>query len=337
VRRLIIASIALGVLAAHTVHAQSGGSATPPPPGPGDPNGQSAQATELFEQGRKLLEQGQNAEACAKFDEAIRLDPTAAGTMLNLGLCNERLGKYKTALFWFRRGQTRAAETNLPDAERAAKEHTAGLASKVATVRIGFGQNAIAGTIVKIDDDEIKPDDYVRVEVDPGHHTLVARAPGMLNVKQEFDVAGVGGQTLTIQFVAGDNTVVVDHGGHQRKMIALYSAIGGVVLLGVDAGVAIDFRNTYCANVTPTCHGLGVFSHTSSTENAKTASDGIVANNARYNAKTWGTGLFIAGVAGIAAAGVLYFTAPAPERINQTVFVPTVSPEQVGFAFSGHF
>jgi hypothetical protein len=336
VRHLILASITVGVLA-HTAYAQSGGSATttpPPPATPADPNAPSSQANVLFEQGRKLLEQGQNAEACAKFDDAIRLDPTAAGTMLNLGLCNERLGKYKTALFWFRRGQTRAAETNLPDAERAAKEHTAGLASKVATVHIGFGQNPIAGTTVKIDDDEIKPDDYVRVEVDPGHHTLVARAPGMLNVKQELDVDGVGGQTLTIQFVAGDNTVVVDRGGHKRKMYALYSLIAGGVLLGADLGVAIDAHETYCNNVSP-CPKL--FGKTSTTETPTNSHGSENADSARNLAQTWGTGLFVAGVVGIAAAGVLYFTAPPPERINQTVFVPSVSPDQIGFALSGHF
>jgi Tfp pilus assembly protein PilF len=320
---LSIASLTLAVLASHAAFAQSGAPPTPP----AAPDATAQHATELFEQGRKLLEQGQNAEACAKFDEAIRLDPTAAGTMLNLGLCNERLGKYKTALFWFRRGQTRAAETNLPDAERAAKDHTAALATKVATVRIGFGQSAVAGTVVKIDDDEIKPDDYVRVEVDPGHHTLTARAPGMLNVKQEFDIAGVGGQTLMIQFVAGDNTVLVDHGGRTRKMIALYTLIAGGGFLIADGFVALHTYNNYCSQFAS--NGCG--------KQADLDGNAATANHARSIAQTWGTGLFIAGAAGVAAAAVLYFTAPAPERINQTVFVPTVSPDQVGFALSGHF
>ena len=104
--------------------------------------GKQKRADELFEQGRKLLnaEPSDPAGACAKFNEAIKLDPDAPGTMLNLGLCNEKLHKYQTALYWFRKAQARAAETKppLPDYENAAKEHTFDLAGKVATIKIAF-------------------------------------------------------------------------------------------------------------------------------------------------------------------------------------------------------
>ncbi|HEX5064091.1 MAG TPA: hypothetical protein VFV99_32165, partial [Kofleriaceae bacterium] len=83
-------------------------------------DGKQKRADELFEQGRKALaEAGDDktkiATACEKFDEAIKLDPEAPGTMLNLGLCNEKLDKYKTALYWFRKAQARASETKLLD------------------------------------------------------------------------------------------------------------------------------------------------------------------------------------------------------------------------------
>src|SRR5687768_14215385 len=102
-------------------------------------DGTRKRADELFEQGRKELNEAgtnpaKNAAACEKFDEAIKLDPEAPGTMLNLGLCNEKLEKYKTALYWFRKAQARASETGLPEYEEAAKEHTGDLAKKVATI-----------------------------------------------------------------------------------------------------------------------------------------------------------------------------------------------------------
>ena len=106
---------------------------TPPP--------ETAPATPAqlaFREGRELLEAGKDAEACAKFEESLKADPDAPGTMLNLGLCNEKLEKFKTALYWFRKAQARAAETNLPDYERAAKDHTIDLANKVATIKIQF-------------------------------------------------------------------------------------------------------------------------------------------------------------------------------------------------------
>src|SRR5688572_11134782 len=152
-------------------------------------------ADELFEEGRKLLaaagdDKAKVAEACAKFDEAIKLDPEAPGTMLNLGLCNEKLDKYKTALYWFRKAQARASETNLPDFEKAAKDHTADLATKVATIKITFTTPPPDGTRVKIDGEEVAPADYLRAEVDAGPHTLVAGAPGKKIVNMEFTVEG---------------------------------------------------------------------------------------------------------------------------------------------------
>src|SRR6478736_4072635 len=100
----------------------SGGSASAQPIAA--PGSQQEKADALFEEGRKLLGENDATGACEKFNQAIQLDPTAAGTMLNLGLCNQNLGKFKTALYWFRKAQARATETNLPDHEKAARLHT---------------------------------------------------------------------------------------------------------------------------------------------------------------------------------------------------------------------
>jgi len=120
-----------------------------------------------------LVWAGVTSYLARQFDEAIRLDPTADGIMLNLGLCNEKLGRFKTALYWFRKAQFRATETNLPDNERVAREHTTKLATQVATVKIAFAP-AAPGAKVKIDGEVVQPDDYGHAEVDPGHHVLDA-------------------------------------------------------------------------------------------------------------------------------------------------------------------
>ena len=49
--------------------------------------------------------------------------------MLNLGLCNQKLSKYRLALYWFRKAQARAHETNLPEYEQAAGQRTRDLAN----------------------------------------------------------------------------------------------------------------------------------------------------------------------------------------------------------------
>ncbi|NOU28880.1 MAG: hypothetical protein HOO96_13330, partial [Polyangiaceae bacterium] len=49
-------------------------------------------AETLFREGRKALEAGDYAVACAKFAESQRIEP-APGTLLNLAGCEERSGK----------------------------------------------------------------------------------------------------------------------------------------------------------------------------------------------------------------------------------------------------
>ena len=197
-------------------------------------------ADALFAEGRKLVESHDDAGACAKFSEAIKLDPDAAGTMLNLGLCNQNLKKYRSALYWFRKAQVRAHETNLPDYEKAAGEHTTALASLVATIKVAIAGDAPPDAKIKIDGEELKPDEYLHVEIDPGHHVLDAGAPGKKNVHQDFDVEGSGGQTFAIKFVEGDNSVLIDRGAQRRKYAYIGAIAGGALLLTsvVIAGVA---------------------------------------------------------------------------------------------------
>ena len=318
-----------------------------------DKSGKQKRADELFEQGRKALnEAGEDktkiAAACEKFDEAIKLDPEAPGTMLNLGLCNEKLDKYKTALYWFRKAQARASETNLPDYEQAAKTHTVDLASKVATVKIAFAAGAAPdGTKVKIDNEVIAPADYLHAEVDPGHHTIVAGAPGRKNFTQEFDITGRGGDTITVDLVEGSSAVVVDRGAGRRKA-AIFIAAGGVLMWGAAAGISVWAKgnyDNYAADGKPntgpvTSTGLikedpGGYCGTDKDCTLQEATKG--ANHYQNIARWVATPIFVGGALAIGGAIILYVTAPEKERIDQTVFTPIVTPTDVGFALTRSF
>jgi hypothetical protein len=308
------------------------------------PTESQKRADALFAEGRKLIEAHDDVAACQKFREAIALDPDAAGTMLNLGLCNENLRKFKSALYWFRKAQARAHETNLPEYEKAAGDHTRDLASAVATVKIEIAGEPPPGAKVKIDGEEIRPDDYLHAEVDPGHHALDAGAPGHKTVHQEFDVVDSGGatpappQTLSITLVPGDNTIVIDRGATRRKA-ALVTAAGGTALLIASGIVAFYGREKYngClgdnAQPPPLCplqdNGMPVTSG---------AQDGVkYVNHYHTLVQVWGTGLFVAGAAAVGVGAYLYFTAPSRERIDRTVFLPTLGPDQIGLAATGRF
>jgi len=301
-----------------------------------DKTGKQQRADELFQEGRALLQQGdQNAApACAKFNEAIKLDPEAPGPMPNPGPRNELLKKYKTALYWFRKAQARAAETNLPAYEDAAKKHTIDLKqNKVATIRIAFSGTPPEGAKVKVDGEEIAPADYLAAEVDPGDHTLIAGAPGHKNYSQQFTVIDRGGQTLTIELVEGDNVIVVDRGAGRRKAAIITAAGGGALMLG-SLAVSLVAQSRYkdCADNGALKIGADGMACGRTPEDAKN-----YANDQKNLAAYWGTGLFIAGAATVSVAAVLYFTAPEKERIDRTVFVPTLGTQDVGFAVSGRF
>jgi hypothetical protein len=294
--------------------------------------GTQKRADALFEEGRKLLNAGNPAGACAKFNEAIKLEPEAPGTMLNLGLCNEQLNKYRTALYWFRKAQARAFETGLPDYEEAAKQHTVDLAGKVATIKLEFASPAPEGTRVRIDGQEISPAEYLAVEVDPGPHTLVAGAPGHKIFSQDFNVEGRGGQTLTIELVEGDNSVVVDRGSGRRKA-GVATVVGGGALMSASLVLTLIAKNEYkkCAN-------NGVLED----DLSKCAGDTVqaaaeYANKQRDRARYIYTPMFAAGAVAVAIGAVLYVSAPAKERLDRTVFSPVLGPDQVGFAISGGF
>ena len=308
--------------------------------------GKQKRADELFEQGRKMLneagaDKAKISAACDKFDEAIKLDPEAPGTMLNLGLCNEKLDKYKTALYWFRKAQARASETHLQEYEAAAKEHTVDLASKVATIKITFSGGGAApdGTKVKIDNEEIAPADYLHAEVDPGHHSLLAGAPGRKNFTTEFDVSGRGGDTINVDLVEGTNAVIVDRGAGRRKA-AIFVAAGGVVLWGVSGAISWWAKGKYDIYAQDGMAKTGQddggkFCKTAGGCTLDEATDGA---NHYQNIARWGaTPIFVAGSLAVAGAIVLYVTAPDKERIDQTVFTPIVTPNDVGFAMTRRF
>jgi hypothetical protein len=250
--------------------------------------------------------------------------------MLNLGLCNEKLNKYKTALYWFRKAQARAAETNLPDYETAAKQHTVDLAGKVATIKIAFAGAAPEGTKVKIDNQEVAPADYLSAEVDSGAHTLVAGAPGHKIFTREFTVEGRGGETITVDLVQGDNSVVVDRGAGRRKAAIITASFGGALLLG-SLGVSYYASKKYekCA-LNGDLHQEYASCPYKMPSEAQKATD--YANKYQRMAQVWGTSLFVAGVVTVGVAAYLYFTAPEKERVDRTVFIPAIGPDEVGFA-----
>lgn len=255
-----------------------------------------------FNEGRALLEAGKYAEACDKFTQSIKEDPDAPGTLLNLGLCNDYLGKTATALSWYRKAQFRSAETGMTDYETAAKQQTAILAQKVPTLRI----ETSAGAKVTLDGNELDEIERARIELDPGSHELES---GMQH--RSITVKDGDKQVIDLRPPPPKHYIVVDHGAAQRRNAYLLAGAGGAL---------------FVASATLSVAGK---SHYEDTDHPETYVrwQRIV----RYG----GSSLFLAGTAALAGGVYLYIKAPKPERIEQ--IAPVVGPNQVGLAVAGSF
>lgn len=270
------------------------------------------QADKLFGEGRQLLTVKKDAKgACEKFEAAIQLDASATGTMLNLGLCYEMLGKFAKSIYWFRKAQAAAAEAHLAEYESAAKDHTITISPKVPSVKL---EPSEASAQIRIDGQVVAPTEYGKTEVDPGPHEIVGTAPGKKKVVEHIDLKE--GETKTIPFAFNEAAVAVyvDRGKGRRRAAII---LGGVGI------AAMAFSGIY------SYIGKGDWD---SAKNPKEQDD--IAARVRYV----GTGSFILGAGALVAGGILYFTAPDKEKVSDgTAFAPTISKNGVGFAFGGSF
>jgi len=307
-------AIFLGVMLAATVAAAQ----PAPPPPPQTP--QQKQADQLFTDGRELVKKEDYKGACEKFEQAIALDPAAPGVMLNLGLCNEKLGKLKTSLKWYRDAQVAASSANLDDYEEAAKQRTADLVTKVPHVKIALTA-APADAQVRIDGERISPTDYNRFDLDPGHHELEATGTGKRPFKQAFDIKPSQQLPIAITFEEMVTSTVTVDPGRSRRLIAYVMAGVGVAAIATSGFLAKSAQNGY---------------EDSQDERAGTADPN--SERGTYETKmNVATGVFIGGLAVIAGGAVLWFTAPKPEEHQESAFAPVIGPDRFGIAYSRGF
>jgi leucyl-tRNA synthetase len=129
-----------------------------------DPRIQRADA--LFAEGKALFDSN-ILQACDKFKESLHENPAAIGTLLNVALCDEKLGRVASAVKRFSEARARAREQGLTEHIRAAEEHIRALEPSVPHLAITLSER-LPETRVVIDDAIIAPDALASVAVDPG-------------------------------------------------------------------------------------------------------------------------------------------------------------------------
>jgi hypothetical protein len=148
-----------------------------PPPARAAEANDPAAAEALFTQGKALMDEHRYAEACPKLEASMKLDP-GTGTLLNLALCHEALGKIATAWAEFREVEARSERVGRRDRVEMAQTHERALASKLSHLSIVVPQAArVPGLVVKVDGLERPSSAWDSLPIDPGSHRVDASAP----------------------------------------------------------------------------------------------------------------------------------------------------------------
>jgi tetratricopeptide (TPR) repeat protein len=151
-----------------------------PRPASAQPSASDKAAAEtLFVDARKLLAAGKYADACKGFAESQRLDP-GVGTLLNLGLCYEKMGRTASAWSTYREAAAAARAANQGAREKNARRAADALEAKLPKlVIVVAGVETNPGIEVRRDGAVVPASMWgMSVAVDPGEHVFEASAPG---------------------------------------------------------------------------------------------------------------------------------------------------------------
>src|SRR5258705_5565961 len=169
--RLCSVGVALGwVRVASRIHAQ--------------PDGAGARI--LFDENRRLAAEGKYDRACPKFEESQRLDP-GMGTLFNLADCWEHLGRTASAWVRFREVADAASRTGQADREKIARARAVALEPKLSRLLI----EVKAGSDVEVMKDGASFGMArwgAPFPIDPGTHTIEARAPAKQAWKKTVEI-----------------------------------------------------------------------------------------------------------------------------------------------------
>ncbi|MGC4067004.1 MAG: tetratricopeptide repeat protein [Polyangiaceae bacterium] len=149
----------------------------------------SAAAQTLFERGRALMLEQRYAEACEKFAESQALE-AEVGTLLNLALCHEQVGKLATAYLEY--NDALASSLRASDTARVllARQRLAELEPRLARVTLTIEEPKTSpGLWVKLDGTSLGVSALdMPIPVDLGRHEVDVGANGKLSVHLELQI-----------------------------------------------------------------------------------------------------------------------------------------------------
>jgi hypothetical protein len=289
---------------------------------------QTPEAEALFREGKRLLKDGEIAQACEKFEASERIEPEN-GTELNLADCWERLGRTASAWAMFVKA---AASAKRDDRAAEARRRAAILEAKLVHLTIEVSEDDHEGLVITRNDQVVDRALWNQaVPVDPDEYTITARAEKReewsttIKVKTKDKVVVVP----ALEKAAGKRAVRkkepdVPDGPNKNRSLAIGLAVGGGAAIAIATGFAFhskslqDRSDERCP--TTSCDDAGAVDL-----NRRARSEGWIANIG------WGLGV----VAG--AAAIVAWSVGGTEPGDALSISPVVTEERAGLVLGGRF
>ena len=277
---------------------------------------ESSRAQALFDDGRRLMNEGKFADACPKLAASQRLDP-GAGTLMNLATCYDKNGQLASAWATYKDAAAAARSSGHADWETAARGRADKIEPDLARLVVNVPKDSrVPGLVVERDGAPVDPAELATpMPIDSGPHTIRASAPGKKAWTAQITVGGPR-SSLTVAVPALENeaggaapppggerpieqpTPVKGDEGNTQRLVGLVAGGAGIVGIGLGTIFGLKAKGTYNdavggCNAEHQCPQSGL-------DKADDAS----------SQATISTISFIAGGALLAGGAVLYLTAP---------------------------
>ena len=267
-------------------------------------------AVQLFDEAEALIGKGQVAQACPKYAESYRLDPQL-GALIYLAECYEKNQQLASAWGSYREADELARKRGDARGEHA-RQRAEALEPRLSYLVIQVPVGArLPGLEVLRDGTAVAPVLWGQpAAIDSGAHSIQVRAPGYKSWQKDLTIAeGARSTPIEVPKLVRDATAPAGRNSNasrpasSRRIAAI--AVGGLGIVGI--GVGGFFGLSAQASLSDSkaeCND----------QNYCTPRGDELAHSAKSKAvvSTITTG---AGVAALATAAILWFTAPKTETL----------------------
>lgn len=316
-------AIPLCLLVAGAAMASSPAFAQPKAPKALDP------AEKLFEEGRVAMAAQDFVTACARFEASHRLSP-GGGVLANLGDCEERRGRLIAS-----RDAFKSAAELFTKAEKKqyALERAAAVERTIPKLTVQVAEPLPAELTISVDDKAVAPKAVTLL--DPGHYTVVVRAPKYRERTYPLDLRPGESRVLTTVALEpldapAASPLLPMHVDppppvESDKPSPIRTAgfvVGGLGVVGLGVGAVTGILALGSASTVKSSCNTDVTPATCKTQ------EGLDAMSSGQTTATVSTIGFIGGGALLTAGLVMILT--APKSASKLAIVPTMGPGNAG-------